>query len=1059
MSVSKAPTGLSVTRSGNTFTMKWKIGDKDYGNGQQLQYWINGRLYQPSIGATATSYAITSTVLKTLTFGVRGNRKKYSKKGKNINPGWSAWASKTWTATVPGNPGLEYENEAVNSGTFKWSFSPDNTGTPIFTRVETQSCVVRKNAEPGNNEWGSVTNRAASGSVTITEESEAIAEGNIVRWFRARTVGRAGAVSWDKAVKICHAYGTPNAATLLSASAVTNGSSSRITAAWNGSYDRMHPIDALMLQYVIDTPADAVLTPPSSGWSEAIEVAPNGAKDKVIANISDVVMADEVMWVRVRSDHDGNMAYSNDLVAQVGALTAPGIDAQPNTTTGSVTINITENSACNVANTAIFFRPENDPSNDRIIAILPRGTDTITLTVDDIIGASTTCFGAYAFVGSYSGLVISETKMQSAKVIDSDIASVAPANVTVAEGPAEGTVRIGWEWTWKAATKAELSWADNIYAWESTDEPKSYEVEDRFALSWVIAGLDVGQRWYFRVRLIDGSGDDDIIGPWSEIHTYDLSSVPDRPVLTLSKSVINEGESVTARWAYSSADDVDQGFAEICLVTFASQGTPTYGDIIAHVDAGQSVELSRDWETGTTYYMAVRTTASSGTQSAWSDPVSLYVAEPVTITMTASNILCGGRYTERDMDQISTYVDGVLSNIRINDTESPHDVYGGMTSELYDLYNAGAGGIRTVTRVDIDEHTYEIHNETKTYTFANDPYIAMLPFTATVTGAGPTGTTILSIVRAEDYHLYRPDNKIFDGYEGETIATFNQTGEAPITIAVDDLVGYLDDGAKYKLIATVIDDYGQTASVEYPFTVNWTHKAVAPGVEVVMDKYQRIAKITPIAVTGIAQDDTCDIYRITADQPELVYKGAEFGTTYVDPYPAFGDFCGHRLVTVTANGDYASYTGLAWYDADYNDGDILEDKKMVIDVNGDQIELPYNIELANSWHKDFQRTEYLGGSVQGDWNPAVTRDLSAKTVLLRGRDLDRQLAMRDLAGFAGVAHIRTPDGSSLTCDIQVRENMDYKSKRVSYTLAIQAVDPEGTDGMTLAEWDAAHPVG
>ena len=37
MSVSKAPTGLSVTRSGNTFTMKWKIGDKDYGNGQQLQ--------------------------------------------------------------------------------------------------------------------------------------------------------------------------------------------------------------------------------------------------------------------------------------------------------------------------------------------------------------------------------------------------------------------------------------------------------------------------------------------------------------------------------------------------------------------------------------------------------------------------------------------------------------------------------------------------------------------------------------------------------------------------------------------------------------------------------------------------------------------------------------------------------------------------------------------------------------------------------------------------------------------------------------------------------------
>ena len=136
-----------------------------------------------------------------------------------------------------------------------------------------------------------------------------------------------------------------------------------------------------------------------------------------------------------------------------------------------------------------------------------------------------------------------------------------------------------------------------------------------------------------------------------------------------------------------------------------------------------------------------------------------------------------------------------------------------------------------------------------------------------------------------------------------------------------------------------------------------------------------------------------------------------------------------------------------------------DNARTIIDVNGDQIELPYNIELSNSWSKDFQRTKYLGGSVQGDWNPAVTRDLSAKTVLLRGRDLDQQLAMRDLAGYAGIAHIRTPDGSSMACDVQVREAMDYKSKRVSYTLAVQAIDPQRNDGMTLDEWIDSHPIG
>ena len=331
-----------------------------------------------------------------------------------------------------------------------------------------------------------------------------------------------------------------------------------------------------------------------------------------------------------------------------------------------------------------------------------------------------------------------------------------------------------------------------------------------------------------------------------------------------------------------------------------------------------------------------------------------------------------------------------------------------------------------------------------------------MPMTVTVTGAGATGTTVLSIVRAEDYHLYRPDDKDYDGYEGETIVTFTQTGEDPITITVDDLVGRLDDGAKYTLIGTVIDDYGQTASEEVPFTVNWTHKAVVPDAEVQVDKYLRIAKITPIATTGIISSDTCDIYRITADQPELVYKGATFGETYVDPYPAFGDFCGHRLVTVTANGDYASASGLAWYDTDSDDGDLLEEQQMIIDVDGEQIELPYNLELSNKWNKDFKRTSYLGGSVQGDWNPAVTRDLSADTVLVRNLDLDRQLAMRDLAGYAGVAHVRTPDGSSLTCDIQISESQSYDTKKVTYSMTIQAVDPQEPSGLTLAEWEAMH---
>ena len=96
--------------------------------------------------------------------------------------------------------------------------------------------------------------------------------------------------------------------------------------------------------------------------------------------------------------------------------------------------------------------------------------------------------------------------------------------------------------------------------------------------------------------------------------------------------------------------------------------------------------------------------------------------------------------------------------------------------------------------------------------------------------------------------------------------------------------------------------------------------------------------------------------------------------------------------------------------------------------------------------------------MQGDWNPAVTRDISANTVLVRGDDLDRQLSMRDLAGYAGIAHVRTPDGSSLTVNVQIDERQSYDSRKISYTLTMQAIDPEALDGMTLTEWEEMHPI-
>lgn len=1042
MHATKPPTGLGISRAGGRFTCSWKIGDSDYEGGQWFRYRVNGGSWTSAtkLGAKVTSRVIdlTSTIgsVKIIEFAVKGLRKNYSTGNKNNKTEYRCQSSdyvvKTWTAAIPDKPSLSFSRNS-NTGTFTWDVGDVNdTNNKIFTSVELQTWVSYSNSSAPQNP--SISSQGKSGSVSYTET---LSGNNLVRWVRVRSRGPAGNSAW---ATVSHTYGNPAVANLLAASSRAISSSVlQITAQWSSAPSLLYPIDTLTIQYAIAVPTTTNLSAPSSGWTDAITVNSNGKGDTVVATVSESIDTDECLWVRIKSNHDEYSKYSNARLAGTAALDTPGFNANPNFTTGDVTFTVTENTDCTVACTAIFYRPENNPSMDQIVAIFAHGTTTGTVNVPGIVGKSKSSFGAYAFVGTYTGTVINTLLMRSAAAMDEDIAAVAPAWVSLSAGSQDKSVRVNWAWSWAGAHSAEIGWADHDDAWESTDQPKTYLIEDKVT-SWVVAGLEAGKRWYFRVRLKGLIDTDEVTGPWSAIYDYDLSSIPDRPGLILSKSVINSGQSVTARWAYSADDSTQQQYAEICLATITA-GVVSYGAIIAKTTTAQTVEIVRDWTADTTYYLCLRLTSTAGRVSEWSEPVALTVAPPVSISLEEST---------------NYWISGEIKTWRY---ENFIPVSQDITPPGWSLH---------VTSENLVGHTeYEGDVESGSYTKIEykptpgaTPFIDGLPLTVTVTGAGSTGTTIVSVIRAEDYHIYRPDDSEIDGYEGETIATLSQTGESAMSISTDDLVGCLDDGAKYIIRCTVIDKYGQTASLDYPFTVDWTHQPGIPSATVEIDEYQRIAIITPIAPDNYVAGDVCDIYRISTDKPELIVKGAAFGTAYVDPYPAFGDSSGHRIVTRTANGDYVTQSNeLAWFLCDFGIGDVIEEDLMVIDVNGSQIELPYDITLQNSWSKDFKRTSYLGGSVQGDWNPAVTRDISANTVIVRGEDLDDQIEMRRLAGYAGAAHIRTPDGSSVACDIQVRESQSYDSQRVSYSLAIKVVDPQAPEGMTLAEWNSMNPVG
>lgn len=320
-----------------------------------------------------------------------------------------------------------------------------------------------------------------------------------------------------------------------------------------------------------------------------------------------------------------------------------------------------------------------------------------------------------------------------------------------------------------------------------------------------------------------------------------------------------------------------------------------------------------------------------------------------------------------------------------------------------------------------------------------------MPFIVSVSGAGVGGKTSLSIVRDGAYIAGRPDDSKADGFDGESIYTRTFTG--PLTnynISVADLTGRLDDGCFYRLIITISDSLGQKKTDVIRFQVAWSHQPVAPTATIV-NRADGLVQITVAEPSGYVSGDFFQVYRLSKDAPELIIDGGVYTTAYIDPYPASGG--GYRVVNYTANGDYIGVNYPAW--TDYAHAQVIDD--LIIDFDGQTIDLPYNLTLKSKWQKDFERTAYLNGTIQGDWNKAVTMDATIGTVTLETDD-ERIDLLRALAAYAGIAHVRTPDGASYAADIQVSQSGDYSSGLASFELTIQRVDPEGNEGMTLEDW-------
>lgn len=1087
----KAPTGLTVTRKENQYTVTWKRATSY--TAQELYYTVNdGDKNYISIAKNTTSKAITinkadyypkskdgvaNPKITNLSFHVRGKKNKK----------WSDVTTKQYTIKVPPKPKLSaaHSNDHENVTNFTWSIDWDeeNTSTETATNKDTSSAIFTNfqwwTSLLANSDVDSdkVTTWQSTGTTTdnVVNSDKSIDEGNTftgnysyTRYFKLVAKGPAGDSSpvYEK-----HVYAFPNAPVNVKASAVKLESNIgyRVSVQWSANETKSRPIDSVSLEYAIAKPATSRTVPSQnsgtvkttwsvpniSSWSTAATLKDTsnttgdmtGSSFVIDRNLDD----DECIFVRVVTKHDNKTSPSAVVFVDggYGYVAAPSNLSASINSSNVATISVNQNSELTAAFIGIYYRTNLD-QNPKLVGIWPSGrSSAITVQLPDPGDASTVSLGARAFLADYSpylsstvtNYAISNIKMSSEGIIwDESAVPKPPANIGLSS-PRTGVVRVTWDWSWLTANGAEISWANHDDAWESTDEPSTYVLENTRASAWNIAGLDVGT-WYFKIRLFKTEGDAVTYGTYSDMKSIKLASSPATPVLTLSPSIVEPNGKVTCYWAFTATDGDEQVQADICEATLSDTGTATYGTIVAKANNEQykTIDIaSLGWAAGSKHYLSVKVITASGEESNnWSVPKPIQILDPITCTITSTSL-------------------------------------------------------EEITVVDDEEQSIS-HTQLS---------LTEMPLEVSATGAGKSGTMTYILERAYDYHMDRPDETEITGFQGETIAILQRqptniysrsndrtvqsskqyytksgdeytavtpaSGANPYSLnyyeissynydavfTMDDLIGPLDDGAPYNIIAIAQDSYGQTASAAKTFDVHWSHQAVMPSATIEVDPEELVTYITPIQPTGYAPGDTCDIYRLSADRPELIVRNAEFGTKYVDLYPTLGIMGGHRIVYRTANGDYITEDNeFAWADYGEETGDVLDTFATIIDFGDDQVVLPYDLSLSNSWAKDFTKTKYLGGSIQGDWNPAVERTGSIKGRVAVKHDSDLVRSIRTLADYAGICHVRTPDGSSYAANVDVTEDREEKKINMitKFSFNIDRVDSQSLDGMLYDDW-------
>lgn len=556
-------------------------------------------------------------------------------------------------------------------------------------------------------------------------------------------------------------------------------------------------------------------------------------------------------------------------------------------------------------------------------------------------------------------------------------APAAPLKITTIKANSETSVYLEWSES-ATATSYDLQFATKK---EYFDGSNAVTTETGIETThYEKTGMETGEEYFFRVRAVNDQG----VSAWTSIKSVVIGKAPAAPTTWSSTTRVITGEPLNLYWTHNSEDGSRQTYAELEIYIDGVKETYTVRDDTEDDEDENTYQFdTTDYVEGVKIQWRCRTAGVTNVYGDWSVQRTVDIYNPPTLQLEMTDI-----------------------------DEEPID-----TLTAFPFYIYGLAGPRT--QMPIGYHV--------TVT-SNDIY-------ETVDSVGNAKTVNAGEV------IY---SKHFD-INDALLVEFSPNN-------ID-----LENNISYTVRCMVTMNSGLTAESSVDFTVGWFEQMYEPNAEIGVDTETYTALIRPYCEDddgALIEDVTLSVYRREFDGgfTELITGLANDGETFItDPHPSL-DYARYRVVAVSTETGAVSYYDIpgypvngyaiilqwdeAWSTFDVSGDDILAQPTWA----GSMLQLPYNIDVADSHRSDVALVEYIGRSHPVGYYGTQLGETSTWNVDIPRDDKETLYALRRLAKWMGDVYVREPSGSGYWANVTVSFSQKHRELTIPVTLNLTRVE-------------------